>query len=167
MPDLRLEPFGPQHLDDVDALVRDPVALRFTPLPDPVPDDQAATMLAAYEADETRIAYAAVDATGRFAGLGVVVRLDRTAQECELGYLVPAEQRGRGVATEVLRLLTDLAFRDLGMVRVQLRINADNAASERAAERNGYVREGLLRSTYLKPGVRVDTAIWGRLATDS
>ena len=167
MADLRLEPFGEQHLDAVDALVRDPVALRFTPLPDPVPEDQAASMLAAYDADDTRLAYAAVDGDGRFAALGVVVRIDRTAQECELGYLVPAERRGQGVATEVLRLLSELAFGELAMLRVQLRINADNAASEKVAARNGYTREGVLRSTHLKPGVRVDTAVWSRLASDS
>ena len=167
MPELRLEPLGSQHLHAVDALVRDPEVLRFTPLPEPVPDDQAASMLAAYDADDTRIAYAAVDEVGRFAGLGMVVRLDRTAQECELGYLVPAAMRGEGVATEVLRLLTRLAFDQLGMLRVQLRINADNVASERVAGRNGYTREGVLRSTYLKPGVRVDTAVWSRLASDS
>ena len=33
-------------------------------------------------------------------------------------------------------------------------------------QRCGYVREGLLRSVYTKPGIREDTQIWSRLPTD-
>jgi hypothetical protein len=37
-------------------------------------------------------------------------------------------------------------------------------ASKRVAERCGYEREGVLRSVYLKPGLREDTEIWSRIA---
>ena len=33
-------------------------------------------------------------------------------------------------------------------------------------ERCGYLREGVLRSTYFKNGVRQDTEIWSRLPND-
>jgi len=36
----------------------------------------------------------------------------------------------------------------------------------RVAERCGYIREGVLRSSFVKPGRREDTEIWSRLATD-
>ena len=39
-------------------------------------------------------------------------------------------------------------------------------ASKKVAERCGYVFEGVLRSHYFKPGLREDTEIWSRLATD-
>jgi RimJ/RimL family protein N-acetyltransferase len=164
--DLRLEPLGEQHLTGLDGMLRDPLVLRFTPVPDPVPDDQARTMLQAYAEDDTREGYAAVDADGGFVGLAVVVRIDRTAEECELGYMVAPAHRGRGAATQMLRLLSERALLGLDMKRVVLRISADNAASERVAERNGFRREGLLRSTYVKPGVRCDTALWSRLPGD-
>jgi RimJ/RimL family protein N-acetyltransferase len=66
----------------------------------------------------------------------------------------------------MLRLLTAHAFDELRLQRVTLHIGADNPASERVAERNGYTREGLLRSAYVKPGVRSDTSIWSKLASD-
>jgi RimJ/RimL family protein N-acetyltransferase len=164
--DLRLEALESRHLQDLDALLRDPLVLRFTPIPDPVPEDQAQTLFKTYLEDETREAHAAVDPDGRFVGLGVVLRIDPVARECELGYMVSAEQRGRGAAAELLRLLTARALHDLGMQRVVLRIDDRNVASERVAVRNGYVREGILRSTYVKPGVRCDTSLWSRLASD-
>ena len=45
-------------------------------------------------------------------------------------------------------------------------IDVENAASERVAERCGYVREGVMRSIHLKQGARVDAAIWSKLPSD-
>jgi RimJ/RimL family protein N-acetyltransferase len=53
------------------------------------------------------------------------------------------------------------------MLRLELLISVDNAASKKVAERCGYLQEGVLRSLYVKPGVREDTEIWSRLPTDS
>jgi RimJ/RimL family protein N-acetyltransferase len=73
--------------------------------------------------------------------------------------------RGEGVATWVLQELTAWAL-GWGAQRIELHINADNVGSRTVAERNGYRLEGILRQTYLKPGQRVDTAVYGLLATD-
>jgi RimJ/RimL family protein N-acetyltransferase len=45
-------------------------------------------------------------------------------------------------------------------------LSVENAASERVAERCGYVREGVMRSIHVKQDVRVDAAIWSRLPSD-
>ena len=166
MPELRLEPLGPEHRDELDALIRDPMVGRFTPIPDPAPANQADLMISAYAADDTREGFAAFDETGAFVGVCMVIHLNREAQECELGYMTSPAARGRGVASEMLRLLTEHGLRDLGLQRLQLTIGADNAASERVARSNGFTCEGRLRNVYLKPGRRGDTTIWSRLATD-
>jgi RimJ/RimL family protein N-acetyltransferase len=166
VPDLRLEPLTDAHRDDLDALLHDPLVLRFTRYPDPLPPDFVSVVLGRYRDDDSREGFVARDAEGAFVGVCMVVGLDREAEECELGYMVAPAARGRGVATEMLRLLTRHAFEDLRLQRVTLHIGADNAASERVAERNGYTREGLLRNAYVKPGVRGDTSIWSKLATD-
>jgi RimJ/RimL family protein N-acetyltransferase len=70
------------------------------------------------------------------------------------------------VATRALRLLTQWGFEDLALVRVELRIDVVNTASEIVAARAGYAREGVLRSMYFKEGLRVDLGVWSRLATD-
>ena len=92
--------------------------------------------------------------------------IDLEARTAELGYIVAEEARGRGVATEGLRLLTDWALSELGALRLELLISVENEASKRVAERCGYEREGVLRSTYVKPGVREDVEIWSRLGND-
>ncbi len=167
---LRLEPLAPAHLSAMPAMLADPDVLRFTRVPVPVPPGFEHTWLERYEEgrrDGTREGFAIVDpADDGVVGLALAVRIDRDEQTVELGYLVSPAARGRGVATEALRLLSDWAFRELGALRLQLLISDENVASQRVAERCGYVREGLLRSVYTKPGVREDTQIWSRLSTD-
>jgi len=54
----------------------------------------------------------------------------------------------------------------LDLLRLELRIDVDNTGSERVAERNGYRREGVLRSKHFKEGLRTDVGIWSRLRDD-
>ena len=167
---IRLELFGERHLAGITDLLDDPEILRFTRVPTPVPPGFARTWLDRYEQgrrEGDREAFAVVDDEGSFLGLAVVLRIDRDALTAELGYSVAPAARGRGVATEALRQLTAWAFAELGLVRLELLISTVNGASKRVAERCGYVREGVLRSLYVKPGLRDDTEIWSRLATDA
>jgi RimJ/RimL family protein N-acetyltransferase len=166
---LRLVPFAEEHLEAVDGLLDDPDIMRFTRIPDPVPEDFTRTWFARYEAgrrEGTRAAFAAVDGDGRFVGLALAPTIDREGREVELGYLVAPDARGRGVATRMLALLTRWAFDEAGAVRAALIIDVANPASERVAERCGYVREGVMRSVHLKGDVRIDAGLWSRLASD-
>ena len=83
----------------------------------------------------------------------------------ELGYLTAPGARGRGLGTEMLRLLTEWAFGQ-GALRVELIIDATNTASRRIAERCGYRREGVMRSKHFKNDLRIDAELWSRLPTD-
>jgi len=166
---LRLEPFCERHLGALEELLDDPELLRFTRVPEPVPPGFARTWLARYDEgrkDGSRDAFAIVDDDGAFLGLAVVPEIEHDTRTAELGYVVAPAARGRGVATEALRQLTEWAFSKRDMFRLELLISVENAASKRVAEHCGYVREGVLRSLHVKEGVREDTEIWSRLAID-
>jgi RimJ/RimL family protein N-acetyltransferase len=79
--------------------------------------------------------------------------------------LVPAA-RGRGIATEVLRLLTDWASAEIGLGRVQVFVAPENVAALRLAESAGFEREGVLRSYWEMDGDRVDAVILSRVQGD-
>jgi RimJ/RimL family protein N-acetyltransferase len=137
---IRLEPLGEQHLGLLERLVEDPDVQRFTRLPRPAPPEVGREWLARYEAgrrDGTREGFAIV-ADGEVVGLAVVPEID--GGTAELGYVVVPEARGRGHATAALAALTDWALAR-GLRRLELRIDADNHASKRVAERCGYVFE--------------------------
>jgi RimJ/RimL family protein N-acetyltransferase len=166
---VRLELLGGHHLSAVEALLGDPEVLRFTRVPEPVPAGFERQWLARYEAarrDGSGEALAALDDDGAFLGLALAPSIDREAAEVELGYIVAAPARGRGVARAMLRWLTEWAFETVGALRIVLIIHVANAASERVAERCGYTREGVMRLIHLKRGVRVDAGLWSRLPSD-
>jgi RimJ/RimL family protein N-acetyltransferase len=63
----------------------------------------------------------------------------------EIGYLLLADARGRGVATRAVRLLATWGLRELAMTRVEAFVDPANARSVRVLERAGLTREGFLR----------------------
>jgi RimJ/RimL family protein N-acetyltransferase len=167
---IRLVPLNRDHLSALAALVEDPDVLRFTRVPDPPPPGFAETWLAGYESgrlDGTRDGFAIIeDPGGELVGVAVAPTIDRPARTVELGYVVSAAARGRGIATEALRELTAWAFAELDVLRIELVISSSNAASKRVAASCGYVYEGTLRSAHVKQEIRDDTEIWSRLTTD-
>jgi RimJ/RimL family protein N-acetyltransferase len=167
--DVRLELLDERWLDDVAGLVADPEVQRFTRIPEPPPDDFARTWIDRYRdgrRDGTCEGFAVLDSDGGFVGLGLAPAMDLGAGELELGYIVASGARGRGVATEILRLLTDWAIQTIGAERAFLIIDVENGASQRVAERCGYRHEGDMRSIHLKDGRRIDAGLWSCLPTD-
>ena len=169
MDSIRLELLSEAHLGAVAAMLSDPDVLRFTRVPDPTPPDFPQTWLETYEAgrrDGTREGFAAFDGDGRFVGVALAFGIDRDEGEAELGYIVAPAKRGRGLATAILRALTDWAFAETGVERIRLVVDVENPASLRVAERAGYVREGVMRSVYFKNGRRIDAWLLSRLRSD-
>jgi RimJ/RimL family protein N-acetyltransferase len=167
--EIRLEPLGEQHLAGVAGLFDDEGVLRYTRVPDPVPDGWEREWLGFYvegRREGTRDAFAVVDGDGSFLGLGMGFGIDREGRQLELGYVVAPDARGRGVATRTLELLTDWSFSELEALRIELWISAGNEPSKRVAEKVGYRHEGTLRSYHFKQGRRDDFEIWSRLASD-
>ncbi|WP_343075721.1 GNAT family N-acetyltransferase [Streptomyces roseirectus] len=84
-----------------------------------------------------RLAFAVVEAGGRVLGHAVLKRPG--AAVAEVGYWTAAAARGRGVASEMLRGLTEWAFGEYpALERVELIHQVDNVASCRVAEKGGY-----------------------------
>jgi RimJ/RimL family protein N-acetyltransferase len=165
---ITLQLLDESHLAMVEGMLDDPDVLRFTLIPVPVPRDFTRSWYASYEKarrDGTREAFAICDADGTPVGVALAPMINRGTRTMELGYMVAPQARGRGVATAGLRLLTRWAF-ERGAERVELRISVQNQASRRVAERSGYTCDGVMRSAYVKQGVREDTEIWSRLPSD-
>jgi RimJ/RimL family protein N-acetyltransferase len=166
---LQFEPLDERWLDDITELVADPDVLRFTRVPEPVPDGFVRAWIARYETgpdDGAREGFAAVGGDGRFLGLALAPHMDAEAGEMELGYIVAPAARGRGVASAILGKLTRWAFDERDAHRIYLIIDVENVASERVAERCGYQREGVMRSIHVKQNRRADAALWSRLRSD-
>ena len=74
--------------------------------------------------------------------------------------------RGRGVAAQATRALCEWAIRDHGFERVQLFAATGNAASQRVAEKAGFVREGVARNACCVPDGRADMVLFSLVPQD-
>jgi RimJ/RimL family protein N-acetyltransferase len=88
----------------------------------------------------------------------------REGLEAEIGYITAPAARGRGIATRALVLISDWALTVGGLRRVELKIDYENPASQRVAERAGFTREGTLHSVHFKQGRRTDFHVYARIA---
>ncbi|HUI86272.1 MAG TPA: GNAT family protein [Nitrososphaerales archaeon] len=71
--------------------------------------------------------------------------------------------RGKGIGSEVNGLLTQLAFEQYNMHKVELFTRGENAAAIRSAEKNGYRIEGRVRETVYFNGRYHDGILMGIL----
>jgi RimJ/RimL family protein N-acetyltransferase len=159
---------------DVPAIVlafSDPVMRRFSWRTTPYTETDARWHVAGQEAARLRgeaLDLALVEPHDRTAVLGGVslFELRRDLGRASVGYWLTPAARGRGAATQAVRLLARWAFAELGVARLELTCGPDNEASQRVAERCGFAREGLLRSHVPFQGARRDSVIYGLLPGD-
>ena len=79
----------------------------------------------------------------------------------DIGYWIGIPQQGRGIATAAVARALEIAFKDMGMEKVDACAFVGNDASRRVLEKNGFQREGLSRKAVLKRGVWLDEWLFG------
>lgn len=89
--------------------------------------------------------------------------VSRRERSGEVGYWIRSDATGTGIATEAAARVLEVGFDELGLHRVTLRIAVGNRASERVAEKLGFVQEGLLRKEVLVHGQWLDHTLWAML----
>ena len=156
----------PWREDDVPAIVaacRDPLIPRFTYVPSPYGEDDARAWLADLPARRERgehlaLAIADVESHEPLGSVGCRM-LDWAQPRGGIGYWLAPGARGRGIATRAVRLLTRWAFETVHLGRLELVTHAENAASQRVAERVGFIREGVLRAYLEMPNGEWSNAV--------
>ena len=131
------------------------------------PESQGPDRIAEYllaPGRDDRVGFAIVDAHDAVVG-GVAAQVNHRMRSAWVSYWLTAPARGSGLATRaLLGLCAWLVAR--GTHRLELGHRLNNPASQRVAERAGFVREGVLREELEYDGFRYDTALMSRLPSD-
>ena len=91
-------------------------------------------------------------------------RIDWSVPRFEIGYWRRTGQGGNGYVTEAVLALSRMAFDRLLAERVEIRMDDDNVASRKVAERAGFTLEGVLRHDSRRPDGRLrDTLVYARV----
>jgi RimJ/RimL family protein N-acetyltransferase len=105
-------------------------------------------------------------ASDELAGDAILWSVDPHNRSAHLGMSLRPSFRGRGLGTDVVRVLCRYGFETRGLNRLQVETLADNEAMLRAAAQNGFTREGVLRQAGWVNGAFVDEVILGQLASE-
>ena len=92
--------------------------------------------------------------------------LERGFASAEWGFAIAAGFWGSGIFAEGARLVLDFAFDVMGVNRLEAKATVANARGNGALRKIGAVKEGVLRSAFVREGVRHDQVLWGILADD-
>ncbi len=169
---VRLEPLAARHASDLFAVGADDSIWQYMPRPKLASEADALQMIEAAQkraAEGTQLPFAIVERTsGRAVGSTRYLDIRRQDRGIEIGWtwLGTAFQR-TPLNTECKYLLLGHAFKSLGAIRVQLKTDLRNQRSQRAIERLGAVREGVLRQhMILWNGVVRDTVYYSILDSE-
>jgi len=117
--------------------------------------------------DEGKVPFSVVELDGgTLVGTATLWGIDNHSRSAHIGLGLLPSCRGKGYGTDVVAALCHYGFVVRGLQRLQIETLADNEAMLRSAERNGFVREGLLRSSAWVLGEFLDEVVLGLLAQD-
>lgn len=109
----------------------------------------------------------AVTQTGELLGRVGLRTIDLDEGWAEVAFWVIPSARGRGVAPRALRAVSDWAFDQIGLHRLELRHSTRNSASCRVANKSGFLLEGVMRGQALHLDGWHDMHLHALLADDA
>lgn len=83
-----------------------------------------------------------------------------------IGILLFPEWRGKGLGSEAQRQLVDYLFATTSVQRIEASTDVDNLAEQRALEKVGFLREGILRQAQWRAGTWHDMVLYSRIRSE-
>lgn len=157
-----LEPLSVEkHSDSIYEDMKDDPNIWFYLLEEPPADREAMRAVVAEKSkSQDPLFFAVIDnATGRALGWQSFLRIEPNHRVIEVGYITYGSslQRTRG-STEAQYLFASYVFDVLGYRRYEWKCNNLNAPSKKAAQRLGFVFEGVFRQHMISKGRNRDSA---------
>jgi len=133
----------------------------------PISPDSDDSPFAITEPSDTVALFSVVDLdSDEVAGAAQLWGIDLHNRSGNLGVTLRPSFRGRGLGTDVVRVLVRYGFDTRGLHRLQLGTLADNEAMIHAAKAAGFTLEGTLREAAWANGAFVDEVTFGLLAAE-
>lgn len=160
-----LRPFEARDFGAAAAFSQDQATALWVP---PLPADDPAGVVELFEQyrQEGALLHLAIADRASDSYLGEVTVMMCDHQVGEFGCGVVGQARGRGIATEALRLLVHWSVATLDICRLQVMVAQENTPALLLAERVGFRREGVLRAYWGHEDGRVDAVMLSLLPTE-
>ena len=109
----------------------------------------------------------ALEYDGKFAGALSFHTLVLEEEKAEIGYWLTADVRGKGIATQATKLLTEYGFESIGFHRIEALVVESNVPSLKVLSNAGYKQEGVLRDkSCCDDGTRENMVMFAAIRSD-
>jgi N-acetyltransferase len=162
---VRLEPLDRRHLTDLTEAGNEEQIwefMRYGLVNNEEKMLQMIEMLLEHQAQGTDLPFTVLlQSSGKAIGMTRYMNIEVQNRALEIGGTwYAADYQRTGVNTECKYLLFQYAFEQLGCLRVQIKTDLRNVRSQRAIERLGAVREGVLRNHMVLPDGIVRSSVY-------
>ncbi|NGO69092.1 GNAT family N-acetyltransferase [Streptomyces boncukensis] len=131
----------------------------------PITPESKDPRLVVDDQEQGRVQFSVVELEGgTLIGTATLWDIDSHNRCAHIGLGLLPSTRGKGYGTDVVAALCHYGFVVRSLQRLQAETLSDNTAMLRSAERNGFVREGVLRSSAWVLGEFLDEVVLGLLA---
>lgn len=103
---------------------------------------------------------------GEIVGVAGYNSINLSNKTAYIGYWLGEEFQGHGIMTKVAKALTDYAFKELNLNKVEIRVAVGNKKSRSIPERLNFVNEGCIRKVEWLNEHYVDHVVYGKLAEE-
>jgi RimJ/RimL family protein N-acetyltransferase len=104
---------------------------------------------------------------GKFAGALSFHTLVLEEEKAEIGYWLTADVRGKGIARQATKLLTEYGFETIGFHRIEALVVESNVPSLKVLSNAGYKQEGVLRDkSCCGDGTRENMVMFAAIRSD-
>lgn len=98
--------------------------------------------------------------------IGVSFHKDIYIKNCEIGYWISETYWGQGIMKKVIKMICPYLFENYTITKIYAEVFAENVASIRVLEDNGFTQEGYLRNHAFKDGEYHDLIILSLMEDD-
>ena len=99
-------------------------------------------------------------------GIGMLCNDGYDSHRTEIGFWIATAFHNKGIMTNVIGKFVKYIFDQMLFTRLQANTLCENIASQRTLEKNGFLREGLLRKYYKTQNEYVDVYCYSKLHPD-
>lgn len=95
--------------------------------------------------------------------ISVEKKSDVYAKDAEVGYLLSREYCSKGIVTEAVRQICEIAFLELDIIRITAQVFEPNIGSRKVLEKNDFVLEGIMKNALFKDDNVYNLCIYGKV----
>ncbi len=105
---------------------------------------------------------------GKHIGNIKIGSINRHHNHADISYFIGEKNFwNKGIATEVIGLVRDFGFKELGLHRIEAGVYSTAVGSWKALEKNGFKREGVFREQVMSDSNYIDVYRYGILKSES